>query len=85
MQWPVPFWYVDAGMEAMALLLGAVDLGIGALFFHVRGARTALLAALGCPAELILVGAIALGHVAPTAAHPRAQRRRTAAVHRERF
>ena len=31
--WPVPYWCVDGGMAVMALLLAAVDEGLGALFF----------------------------------------------------
>src|SRR5947209_374253 len=33
--WPVPYWDVDAGFAALLMLLTAVDLGLGALFFGV--------------------------------------------------
>ena len=36
--WPVPYWHIDAGMAAMIMLLGAVDAGLGALFFGVPSA-----------------------------------------------
>ena len=31
--WTVPYWWVDGGMAVHGLLLGAVDAGLGALFF----------------------------------------------------
>jgi nitroreductase len=31
--WTTPYWTVDAGMAVMAMLLGAEDRGLGALFF----------------------------------------------------
>ena len=34
-RWPVPYWDVDAGMAAMALLYAVVDAGLGALFFGI--------------------------------------------------
>ena len=37
--WPIPYWHVDAGMAAMIMLLGVVDLGLAACFFGVPGAR----------------------------------------------
>ena len=38
-RWPIPYWDTDTAMAAMVLLLGAVDAGLGALFFGVPGAR----------------------------------------------
>ena len=67
-QWPVPFWDVDAGMSAMALLYGVVNAGLGALFFGIFRAEDELLADLGVPRRIRPIGAIALGHPT-TAAH----------------
>ena len=39
-RWSAPYWWVDAGMGAMAALLAAVDHGLGACFFGVPAART---------------------------------------------
>lgn len=64
--WPVPYWYIDAGMAAMALLYGVVEADLGALFFGVFREERALLDDLGVPAGRRVIGAIALGH--PTAA-----------------
>ena len=37
--WPIPYWDTDTAMAAMIVLLGAVDAGLGALFFGVPAAR----------------------------------------------
>jgi nitroreductase len=37
-RWPVPYWYIDTGMAALAalmMLLTAVDEGLGACFFGI--------------------------------------------------
>lgn len=63
-EWPTPYWTVDASMAVMTLLLAAEDAGLGALFFGVFQGESALRSELGIPAELELLGAIALGHSA---------------------
>ena len=47
--WPVPYWWVDGGMAVQTLLLGAVDAGLGALFYGLFDDEAAALAALGVP------------------------------------
>jgi nitroreductase len=64
-EWPVPYWWVDAGMAVEHLLLGAVDAGLGACFFGLFGHEPAVLSALGIPAGWRAVGTVALGHPAP--------------------
>lgn len=64
-EWPVPYWWVDAGMAVEHVLLGAVDAGLGACFFALFGHETAVLRALGVPDGWRAVGTIALGHPAP--------------------
>jgi nitroreductase len=67
--WPVPYWDTDVAMGAMLVLLGAVDRGLGALFFGVPADRhAAAKAALGIPDRLRIVGVVALGTPVP---HPR--------------
>ncbi len=61
-RWPVPFWDVDAGMAAMALLYGVVDAGLGALFFGIFRSENELLADLGVPSGIRPIGAMAIGH-----------------------
>jgi nitroreductase len=63
--WPVPYWDIDAGFGVMLILLSAVDLGLGALFFGIFQGEKALLHSLGVPAGYRPVGAIAVGY--PTA------------------
>ena len=62
-RWSAPYWWVDAGMAAMAMLLRAVDLGLGACFFGVPVDRVeAVHAAFGVPADQLGVGVVSLGH-----------------------
>jgi nitroreductase len=63
--WRVPYWHVDAGMACMAMLLAAVDEGLGALFFGVFEHEDAVRDELGIPAAFQPVGTIAVGHPAP--------------------
>ena len=60
--WPVPYWTIDTSMSVMTLLLAAEDVGLGALFFGVFRGERELRRALGIPAELELLGAVALGY-----------------------
>jgi nitroreductase len=90
-RWSAPYWYVDAGMAAMAVLLTAADGGLGACFFGVPARRTeAVRAAFGVPPDQLSVGVVSLGHPAPDAApggSARRRPRRPAAelVHRSRW
>lgn len=64
-RWPVPYWYVDAGMAVQNLLLGIVDEGLGACFFGLFDHAPAVLTELGVPADRVGVGTVAIGHRAP--------------------
>jgi len=59
--WPTPYWTVDASMAVMTLLLAAEDEGLGALLFGLFHREADVRASLGIPAQLQLLGAIALG------------------------
>ncbi len=91
-RWPVPWWYVDAGMAALLVLQTAVDEGLGACLFGVPPDRVGpLREAFGIPEDRVPVGAITLGHrregdLGPPGS-PATRRRRTAAelVHRGRW
>jgi len=65
--WPVPWWWIDAGKAMMLLLLAAVDEGLGAGLFGLyppeNNARLREL--LGMPADLEIVGVVTVGHPAP--------------------
>jgi nitroreductase len=60
--WPVPYWYGDAAFGVLAVLLGAVDAGLGAcLLGNFRGEEQ-VASTLGVPGGWRLFGAVALGH-----------------------
>ena len=84
--WPVPYWDVDCGFATMLLLLGAVDEGLGALFFGIFRGEEELLAELGVPPFYRPIGAGALGHPdgadAPSASRARGRRPLDEVVHR---
>ncbi|SDD91894.1 nitroreductase family protein [Auraticoccus monumenti] len=81
--WSAPWWWVDAGMTAMAVLLAATDAGLGACFFGVPPRRQALLAEhLGVPAGWASAGVVALGRPA-AADRPSGSGRRRARRPRE--
>ncbi|HYN29570.1 MAG TPA: nitroreductase family protein [Dermatophilaceae bacterium] len=76
-RWPIPYWDIDTAMAAMLVLLGAVDAGLGALFFGVPAERhQAVRAALEVPADRRLVGVVALGHEAARVRSPSLRRGR---------
>lgn len=76
-RWPVPYWHIDAGMAALLLLLGAVDVGLAGCFFGVPPERwPALRAAFGAPERLTPIGAVSLGHPAPDRRSPSLRRGR---------
>jgi len=64
-QWPAPYWDIDAGFGVMLILLTAVNLGLGALFFAVFQGERELLEKLGVPEGHHLLGAIAAGYPTP--------------------
>jgi nitroreductase len=87
LDWPVPWWYVDAGCSMMLLLLAAVDEGLAAGFLAVKSPDD-LRELLGIPAEVQPIGIVTIGKPAP---HRRsgslARGRKPAAemIHRDRW
>lgn len=63
--WAIPYWHVDTAMATMTLLLGAVDRGLGALFFGLFDHEPAVRAHFGIPDPVRPIGAVALGWPAP--------------------
>lgn len=59
--WSVPYWWVDGGMAVHALLLGATDLGLGALFYALFDHELDVLDLLGVPEGWRALGGVALG------------------------
>ena len=64
--WPVPFWFVDAGAALMLLLLGAIDEGLAAGLSGVEGAAAEKVrTAFGIPDDVTLVALVTIGAPAP--------------------
>jgi nitroreductase len=63
--WPVPFWDIDTAMAAENILLTAVDLGLGALFFGLFRMND-VKEAFGIPERVTPIGAIAIGWPKPS-------------------
>jgi len=65
-EWPVPFWYVDAGATLMLVLLAAIDEGLSAGVYGVPIEQDpAWRALLGIPEELRIVAGVTIGRGAP--------------------
>jgi len=63
-EWPVPYWWVDAGASMMGVLLAAVDEGLAAGFLGVHSVPE-LSALLGIPDHFHPIGVVTVGHSAP--------------------
>lgn len=60
-QWPVPYWIGDAAFGVMAVLLGAVDAGLGACVLGNFRGEEALARSLGVPDEWRLFCTVLVG------------------------
>jgi len=64
-EWPIPFWYFDAGAAAMLILLAAIDEGYAAgLFGVVVEALPAVREELGLPDDVEITCCITIGRAA---------------------
>ena len=63
-EWPVPYWWVDAGAGLMLILLAAIEEGLAAGFvgFH---ALPDIKQTLGIPDDVTPIGVVTIGHPAP--------------------
>jgi nitroreductase len=61
--WPVPYWWVDAGASMMAILLAAVDEGLAAGFLGSHNLEM-IHEALGIPDDILIIGVVTIGHPA---------------------
>ena len=65
-EWPVPFWHVDAGAALMLILLAAIDEGLGAAVYGVFPAEAEQLRKLlSIPADFAIVAGVTLGRPLP--------------------
>lgn len=60
-EWPIPYWWVDAGATLMLLLLAAVNEGLGAGFLGVHSI-SGLRELLQIPPEVTPIGVVTLGY-----------------------
>ncbi|HKZ20777.1 MAG TPA: nitroreductase family protein [Acidimicrobiia bacterium] len=63
-EWPIPYWWVDAGAALMLVLLGAVEEGLAAGFIGVHS-LPGLRELLEIPAEVNPLGIVTLGFPLP--------------------
>ncbi|HVE76086.1 MAG TPA: nitroreductase family protein [Actinomycetota bacterium] len=88
-EWPVPFWWVDAGCSLMLLLLAATDEGVASGFLGLsHGNLVRLRELFGIPAEVSPVGIVTLGERAPdrkSGSLKRGWRPREQVVHKDRW
>jgi nitroreductase len=85
MEWPVPYWWVDAGAAMMLVLLAAVDEGLAAGFLGSH-AMPELERFLRLPDDMRAIGVVTIGHPAPDRRSGSLQRGRRPlheVVHRE--
>jgi nitroreductase len=61
--WPAPYWYVDAGAATMALMLAAIDEGLDTAIFGVTDVQ-ALRETLGLPDDVRFVVVVTMGYPA---------------------
>jgi FMN reductase [NAD(P)H] len=83
--WPVPYWWVDAGCALMAMLLSAVDEGLAAGFLGIH-ATPELAALLELPEDYQPIGIVTIGHPAPdrkSSSLQRGRKPREKVIHRE--
>ena len=86
-EWPVPYWWVDAGAALMAILLAAVDEGLAAGFLGVHSVPD-LADLLGMPEDQTPIGVVTIGHPLPdrrSGSLARGRRPRATVVHLERW
>jgi FMN reductase [NAD(P)H] len=77
-EWPVPYWYVDAGKAAMLVLLAAIDEGLAAGVFGIDGeGQNRVRELLGLPEDVALVEVITLGYPGDDTASDRLSSRGT--------
>jgi FMN reductase [NAD(P)H] len=62
-EWPAPYWYVDAGAAVMALMFAAIDEGLATAIFGVTDVP-ALKRTLAIPEDVDFVAVVTMGYPA---------------------
>jgi nitroreductase len=87
LDWPVPFWYIDAGCSLMLLLLAAVDEGLAAGFLALES-YDGLRELLHIPAGVQPIGIVTIGKPAPdrrSGSLDRGRRPASEVIHHDRW
>jgi len=77
-EWPVPYWFVDAGALMMLVLLAAIDEGLASAFVGHPDQKRIFDEILGLPAEVVPIGLALVGRpgkMPPTGSRLSAHRR----------
>lgn len=85
--WPVPYWWVDAGAAMMLILLAVIDEGLAAGFFGIDRID-GLKELLGIPSDVEPIGIVTVGYPAPdrpSGSLARGHRTRDQVVFKERW
>jgi FMN reductase [NAD(P)H] len=69
--WPAPYWFVDAGAAAMTLMLAAIDEGLDTAIFGVTDLE-GLSKTLGLPDDVRFVAVVTMGYPTGTDDEPSA-------------
>jgi len=86
-QWPVPFWWIDAGAAMMAVLLAAVNEGLAAGFLGVHSLPD-LASLLDLPGDQQPIGVVTIGHPAPdrpSSSLKRPPKKENVVIHKDRW
>jgi FMN reductase [NAD(P)H] len=87
--WPVPYWFVDAGALMMLVLLAAIDEGLASAFIGHPEQKRIFDELLGLPEEVVPIGLALIGKPGespPTGSRLKSrQRELPELVHRERW
>jgi nitroreductase len=92
-EWPVPFWYVDAGAALMLILLAAIDEGLAAGLTGVpKDLAAEIASAFGVPSDVTIVAHVTIGVPAPdpgwsavTSRRTKPRRAESESIHWERW
>lgn len=86
-EWPIPYWWVDAGAALMAVLLATVDEGLAAGFLGVHSVPE-LARLLELPPDHSPIGVVTIGHPAPdrrSGSLDRPRKPRETVIHHDRW
>ena len=88
-EWPVPFWFVDAGAAMMLVLLAAIDEGLASAFVGHPDQKRIFDELLGLPDEVVPIGLALIGKAgeapSPGSRMKERQRSKDELIRRERW